>query len=340
MPQRKKKKTILTEVKWQQDPTGYRRCFALRLFYLLVGPAKLKRLPQVLRRLGAEIPPDWTPADPLPPGDYMSPGIVFPPDWTPEEPVPPGVVIPPGMVFPPGWTPGDTWPPGVIGLPGYGDIVPPDNTIPPIYVAPGGPGPPHPPVSPPIAGETTVEITCNYDGWVRSFDTNWSSIRGAESGTGVETTNSAYEQCPWAWLVENCGIYRVFESFDLSSLPSGKTVTSATLLLTEAREDIHIDKIGCQEGTFGATITVEDYNAFTGDSFGNVTWDAGENCIELNSAGLTYLSGRMGSTARLCIREYTHDVLNVQPSDDFFARLCMSENPTPAKRPRLAITHK
>ena len=116
----------------------------MRLFYLIVGPAKLKRLPRVLRRLGAEIPPGWTPADPWPPGDYIPPGIVFPPDWTPEETLPPGVTIPPDVVFPPDWTPDDPMPPGVIVPPGTvfppdwtpNDPMPPGVTIPPYVVFP------------------------------------------------------------------------------------------------------------------------------------------------------------------------------------------------------------
>ena len=155
MGRRKKKKTILTEVKWRQDPGGYRKGFALRLFYLIVGPAKLKRLPRVLRRLGAEIPPGWTPADPWPPGDYIPPGIVFPPDWTPEEPLPPGVAIPPDTIFPPDWTPEEALPPGVVVSPDTvfppdwtpaeplppGAVIPPDTVFPPDWT-PEKPSPP------------------------------------------------------------------------------------------------------------------------------------------------------------------------------------------------------
>ena len=140
MGRKGKKKRILDEEKWRRDPTWYRRCFALRLFYLLVGPAKLKRLPRVLRRLGAEIPPGWTPADPWPPGDYMPPEIMFPPDWTPDDPMPPGVVIPPDVVFPPEWTPNDPMPPGVIIPPGT--VFPPgwtaDDPMPPGVIIPPG----------------------------------------------------------------------------------------------------------------------------------------------------------------------------------------------------------
>ena len=146
MGRKRKKKKVLDEEKWRRDPTWYRRCFALRLFYLLVGPAKLKRLPRVLRRLGAEIPPGWTPADPWPPGDYMPPEIMFPPDWTPDDPMPPGVVIPPDVVFPPHWTPDDPMPPGVVihpdvvFPPGWtpDDPMPPGVTIPPGVAFPPG----------------------------------------------------------------------------------------------------------------------------------------------------------------------------------------------------------
>ena len=146
MARKKKKRAILTEEKWRQDPNYYRKCFALRLFYLIVGPAKLKRLPRVLRRLGIEIPPGWTPADPWPPGDYCPPDIVFPPDWTPEENLPPGVVIPPDVVFPPDWTPGDPLPPGVVMPPGVsfppgwtaGDPMPPGVVMPPGVSFPPG----------------------------------------------------------------------------------------------------------------------------------------------------------------------------------------------------------
>jgi len=100
---------------------------------------------------GTVLPPTWDAGDPVPPGIVVVPGTTFPSDWTPEDPVPEGVTLDPGAEFPPGWNPPDPVPEGLYPAP----ALPPDavatGPTPPTYVAPGTPGPVHPPSPAPAA---------------------------------------------------------------------------------------------------------------------------------------------------------------------------------------------
>lgn len=100
---------------------------------------------------GTILPPTFDPGDPVPPGIVIVPGTTFPSDWTPEDIAPEGVTLDPGAEFPPGWNPPDPVPEGLYPAP----VLPPaavaTGPTPPTYVAPGTPGPVHPPSPSPPA---------------------------------------------------------------------------------------------------------------------------------------------------------------------------------------------
>lgn len=155
-------------------PQWAKQAFAYRLLHLLTPKQLTKRLPKGLRRAllapgvvvppgvevpggfilgpGAELPSDWVPWGLPEEGVIPPPGALFPPDWTPADPLPPGVILPPGIPLPPDWTPEDPLPPGTTLLPALPPGVEETGPTPPLYIAPGEPGPVHTPVPTPPAG--------------------------------------------------------------------------------------------------------------------------------------------------------------------------------------------
>ena len=133
-------------------------------------------------------PPGWTAEEPLPPGVTIDAGVVFPVGWSAGDALPAGVTISPGAIFPPGWTPGDPLPPGVTinagaivpagwsptnpppnwfvpgGTPG--PAIPPGGVLPPLYLAPWEPGPPHPY----IPSAAPAEPVGTFDGAVDTLE--------------------------------------------------------------------------------------------------------------------------------------------------------------------------
>jgi len=61
---------------------------------------------------GVDIPDGWLPGDPLPEGAYIDTSIYFPDGWQPGDPLPPSLILPPGVILPGGWLPGDPLPEG------------------------------------------------------------------------------------------------------------------------------------------------------------------------------------------------------------------------------------
>jgi len=108
-------------------------------------------------------------------------------------------------------------------------------------------------------------------------------------------------------------IYRSFFDFDLSSIPSGASIVSCSFEVKSFGGEICIASI--QEGTQSDTLGTNDYDAFTGAFFSTLTWAAGSNVFTLNAAGLTYIESKFGNTAKLCMREYAHDYLDIMPGD-------------------------
>jgi len=74
-------------------------------------------------------------------------------------------------------------------------------------------------------------------------------------------------------------------------------------------------EVSVQEGTQGVALSNDDYDAFTGDLFGTFDVDASPKDINLtlNVDGFNYIESvrLVGGIAKLCLREYDHDYLNV-----------------------------
>ncbi|MBA7665613.1 hypothetical protein ES703_73687 [subsurface metagenome] len=207
------------------------------------------------------------------------------------------------------------------------------------HIEPFGPGPPRPP--PQSAPEPSIyTIFSNIsDSVLRNTDkSTWTLARDSAASDAANDTAQSYSfsaQAERPAALFYCA--RSFFDFDLSSIPASKTIASATLSLTTTGPYAHT--ISIQKGTQNIPSTVNDFQAFTGALFLNKTTSIGLNIITLNAAAITYLQSVLISTAKLCVREYNFDYLDVAPTA-LFGRvgLYYSDTPTDADKPTLTIT--
>lgn len=103
----------------------------------------------------------------------------------------------------------------------------------------------------------------------------------------------------------------------------------------------HDTDVAVQEGTQHSPLVLGDYSAFVGLGFAAKTWTSDFNDLELDAAGIAYIQSKLGSNAKLCCREYSHDYMNVEPTGTVNYRngLCYAEWPTAHQRPHLILTY-
>jgi len=170
-------------------------------------------------------------------------------------------------------------------------------------------------------------------------DEMWDEAHDATSGNMMwlpetETNEAIRAQFE---MPEAC-IFRSFFDFDLASIPGGASIVSCTFEVKSSGGNICIASI--QKGTQSDALEFDDYDAFSGAPFGTLTWAAGINVFVLNAAGLAYIESKFGDTAKLCMREYTHDYLDAIPGDgeDHKAGLYWS-GAAGANRPKMTIKY-
>lgn len=309
----------LTEECFRAYPSWAKRAFAIKLMNTLIPAQISRRLPKGLF-----------------PG-LIGPGVILPPGVD----FPPGTTIPPGYTFPPGWTAGDPLPPFFGPEPPPGIEIPPGGAIPPIFLTPFEPGPPHR-VSPTAPGVTVIgTFTAQNDGREGATGMGWPLVHGMGAGNVIfpgETETDIAIRARWQGIDTN--IYRSFFDFDLSGIPAGATITECTLTL-QSYGGFTCD-LSIQEGTQNDPLGTDDYDAFTGSLFDSKTWILGSNVFTLNVPGQTYIQSKFGATAKLCMREYPHDYLNISPAngEDFKAGLYWSGAAVAANRPKLTVTYE
>jgi len=304
---------------FRAQPAWAKQAFAYRIVHLLTPKALTKRLPKGLRRA------------------LLAPGVVMPPGVD----MPPGLVVGPAGDIPAGWTPGDPLPPGAIPLATAPPGVEESGAAPPTYTEVGGPGPPHPGIGPSPPGAATVTITSsNKDGHIRNNGDNWNTVRTAATGKMADDNDTSFSNAMFASFESNIyTLWRSFFYFDLTDIPTGKTVTAVSLLITQYTN--HLSSVCVQEGTQAATLTTADFDSFTGAVFSTVEWDAGENELVFNAAGLQYIQDQLGETALLCCRESDYDVSGDAPgAGEWYSNGCYYSEAAEANRPKLRVTYK
>lgn len=185
------------------------------------------------------------------------------------------------------------------------------------------------------------------DGLVRNNGAaSWATLRAAATGTVASyagTTTQVYAD----GTAGDQYIDRLFIPFDLSSL-SGATVTAAVLSVFGTSSNSGAGgAIGLVSGS-PASITAlatTDFGSvgsteyMTRVNFSAASWPAYNNWT-LNASGITYLQGRVGSTAALVLRS-SFDIDNSAPGTGTFSSFAInaSEATGTANDPYLTITY-
>lgn len=316
----------LTVACFKAYPKWARKAFAYRLFCMF-SPS------QITRRLQKYL------VDAI-----FAPGVIPPPGYFPD----PGGVFPPGSEVPGIPAPGVPLPPGFEPIaPPIGPV--PDPVFPPISpVPPWTPGPPRPPALDPIPGgpvELAI-VSDNADGFINNRGGTWADVKSTLSSAEVNDTDTDSEWSMSAYFdFLLYYIWRSFLFFDLSGVPVGRTITSAILTALGLGDSGHV--VSIQEGTQHDPLVENDFFEFTGTFFNQQAWVIGSgpgwtlNEITFNAGGLTYLNGVIGSTAKLCVRDYTRDYLDSEPPmGGYKAGIAFSEYATEAHRPILTLVYE
>lgn len=164
-----------------------------------------------------------------------------------------------------------------------------------------------------------VEVPANYDTHITNYGSGgWASVHDAGSGQNIRDA-FAYHAAAADRIDPTIWIRRSFLSFDLSNIPTDAIIVSCSFFCSLYVEGTPSGntKVLLQKGTFPIPASVADFDSFTGASFGDVTGSSPLSYapaeIIFNSTGIAYIQSIIGETARLCMREYTHDYLDTIP---------------------------
>lgn len=180
------------------------------------------------------------------------------------------------------------------------------------------------------------------DGYIYVSDSSFSTARNASSGSSAYSSNTSAGYAVQAWYdseeSHNYYINRSFFYFDTSAV-SGN-VTAATLNIYGTTRYYSAGGVVAYEGTQGTTLSVGDFDAFTGSSFDSInsgswnqsayntlTFGSGEYSI-INTSGIT----------KICCREKDHDDANSAPSGGYNEGMVYADNTGTSSDPYLSIT--
>lgn len=174
-------------------------------------------------------------------------------------------------------------------------------------------------------------IPAYMDGIVskRVWGKTWSSVRDSPFGNSVQPYSylavyAGYADPP-GYLTHYYEVCRTFMNFDFSGVY--RQIKGVTLKLYSRNYDgtpSDANVLMVQEGTQGDdTLVDNDFSSFTGLNFTEATWSVEEGAVNefiFNEEGISYINAIINSetenNVKLCLREHTHDYLNVPPTDD------------------------
>lgn len=195
----------------------------------------------------------------------------------------------------------------------------------------------------------TFSITSSTgDGYIDKTDASWSTARGATTGDSV-SASASNPRCPEAGKPSDYLIRRAFFWFDVSSIPTSATITSATVrFVFDDGELIDDDNASTNlvDSTASTTLTTADYNnsgtTLQSDDTADLT-DIGTNApwtftFTLNSTGIATVQAAVGGTVKFALIN-SRDRLNQTPTGRNQHNTSMSDNGTEANKPLLTISY-
>ena len=144
---------------------------------------------------------------------------------------------------------------------------------------------------------------------------SWDTVHDAATGTVVGTgPDDGTVSVNTAEVGANRIIFRTFLTFDLTAILG--TVTSVELEGSFTQDYLTVGSatFGVSESGHTWPVATADFDEFQSTSFGTFTDPSGVETIALNSAGVDYINSKAGDFAKLCIRENTFDVTDVDPT--------------------------
>jgi hypothetical protein len=134
-------------------------------------------------------------------------------------------------------------------------------------------------------------------------------------------------------------VRRSFFYFDTMSIPNAATVVDVKLKLWGYSAKEGNSQYVIQQGTQTDYLSDGDFDSFTGPEWGLIdTWTVGAyNTITFNANGRSGID-KAGVT-KICIRDYSYDFLNREPTQINRIGVCYSECSGTDKRPLLEVTY-
>ena len=275
-------------------PQWAKQAFAVRLMSALVPPSISRRLPK------------WK----------FQPNMIFPPGWQPGDPLPTGIIVAPDTIFPPGWTPDDPLPGEITWQPTTPATEYTTGPASPMFIDPATPGPRANYGAPPPVSFYAYAQT--GDGYIYHRLPDWNLLVSAGTGTYVNSSSdSTGNAAGYRQYFDDYELRRGFLAFDLAPIPTGATCLACTVRIHGA--DNADGNVSIFQGTWTDPLTLADYDAFTGTPFATVEWLLSApyfstyNYFTLNAAGRSFVQSQFGTRAAFVLREYDHDVLEVDP---------------------------
>lgn len=185
------------------------------------------------------------------------------------------------------------------------------------------------------SGTSDGEVLNDVTGGTAS--TLWSSARNSTSGYSLTSTASSghigYVGCVYDEGTYEYMIARSFFYYNTSSI-SG-TITAVSNFIYGYY--LAMSNVCAQKGTQADTLTIADYDNFSGSEYGHVTWGTGAyKQITFNSTGISDIN--TSGTTKVCCREYAHDYSNSMPSSSYNNFGYFSDNTGTSYDPYLSIT--
>lgn len=160
--------------------------------------------------------------------------------------------------------------------------------------------------------QTTIDASAGSNG-VRSGVGTWATIRAEATGG---STTTFITQASSATQLGRCFLF-----FDLSGIPSGSTIDSATLVhpivgnhTSAGGGNVHIIEHTATDPVDTASyndITLNGDTSLGTETYANISDSASTN-ITVNATGITYLTAQIGSTAKIGLRS-SFDIDNSAP---------------------------
>ncbi len=184
--------------------------------------------------------------------------------------------------------------------------------------------------------------TPTHDGYIdRQYESTWSDARNAAAGDAIDEGSDAI------YLRSETGFHcsRMFLTFDLTTVPAGTDISSATLAFDVASVSVADAAHGTANLVSGSPANVDDYVLDDFDQFGTTAFatevdasSAGAYSFTINAAGLTYLEAACGGKVVLCMR-MKKDFDNTTPTGAGYIVVYTSKSTTESYKPTLTINY-